>query len=146
MLFWQTETCVQQHVMWTRWRQTSTNTWLAPLGFPPPSKIIQVRLSHSGVSESPAALGWLFRFPNKGTVDLRSTVRADPLLLVIHLKVSVFLQFQCKKQTTEAPRYHWEQLQNMQRELPHQPDKYSCSSVKLKYCRNLASTNGAADA
>lgn len=82
-------------------------------------------------------------------MDLRSTVRADPLLLVIHLKVSVFLQFhvkkKCKKQTTEAPRY-WEQLQNMQRELPHQPDKYSCSSVKLKYCRNLASTNGAADA
>lgn len=76
---------------------------------------------------------------------LRSTDRADPLLLVIHLKVSVFLQFQCKKQTTESPRY-WEQLQNMQRELPHQPDKYSCSSVKLKYCRNLASTNGAADA
>lgn len=38
--------------------KTSTNTCLAPLGFPPLSKIIQVRLSHSGgVAKALAALG-----------------------------------------------------------------------------------------
>lgn len=146
MQLWQTEICVYLQVMCPRWRhikRASTRGWLL---WASPHK------THTGKAE-PAAMWPKLQRLRVDPLDSQtgSTIHSVCWAAIIRCatpwsRCSFNIPMQKADYSSSALSSLTAKLQNTQRQPPHQPDKYSCSSVKLKHCQYLASTNGAAEA